>query len=149
MRTRQHASHDTCLQSRAKTFVCRNPTQDPCTFPTLLPQHVKEVMISRDGPFLETGVLALWMVKRWLDVVSLHDLPMEELMSCLVLSSQQRLILLFTGARTDSNNTQQQVPELTPTTPNKNSQMTAMIEALSFLGPFGPVVRDMDSCILL
>ena len=56
-------------------------------------------------------------------------------MSCLFLSSQQRLILPF------------QVPELTPTTPNKNSQMTAVIEALSFLGPRGHVARDMDSCI--
>ena len=55
--------------------------------------------------------------------------------------------LTFSGARTDSNNTQQHVPELTPTTPNKNSQMTPMIEALSFLGPFGPVARDMDSRI--
>ena len=38
----------------------------------------------------------------------------------------------FSGARTHSNNT---------------ADMTAMIEALSFLGPRGPVARDMDSCI--
>ena len=62
MRTRQHASQDICLQSRAKTSVCRSPKPDTRTF-TLVPQHVKEVMISRDGPFIQTGVLDLWMVK--------------------------------------------------------------------------------------
>ena len=38
----------------------------------------------------------------------------------------------FSGARTHSNNT---------------AEVTAMIEALSFLGPRGPVAQDMDSCI--
>ena len=38
----------------------------------------------------------------------------------------------FSGARTHSNNT---------------AEMSAMIEALSFLGPRGPVARDVDSCI--
>ena len=37
----------------------------------------------------------------------------------------------FSGARTHSNNT---------------AEMTAMIEALSFLGPHGPVSRDEQSC---
>ena len=27
--------------------------------------------------------------------------------------------------------------------------MTAMIEALSFLGPHGPVARDVESCIFM
>ena len=40
--------------------------------------------------------------------------------------------LAFTGARAQSNNT---------------TEMTAMIEALSFLGPHGPVARDEQSCI--
>ena len=40
--------------------------------------------------------------------------------------------LAFSGARTHSNN---------------NAEMTAMIEALSFLGPRGPVARDANSCI--
>ena len=40
--------------------------------------------------------------------------------------------LAFSGARTHSNNT---------------AQMTAMIEAMSFLGPHGPVARDVESCI--
>ena len=40
--------------------------------------------------------------------------------------------LAFSGARTRSNNT---------------AEMTAKIEALSFLGPHGPVARDSNSCI--
>ena len=40
--------------------------------------------------------------------------------------------LAFSGARAHSNNT---------------AEMTAMIEALSFLGPHGPVTRDEQSCI--
>ena len=40
--------------------------------------------------------------------------------------------LAFSSARTHSNNT---------------AEMTAMIEALSFLGPHGPVARDEQSCI--
>ena len=40
--------------------------------------------------------------------------------------------LAFSGARTHSNNT---------------AEMTAMMEALSFLGPRGPVARDVQSCI--
>ena len=40
--------------------------------------------------------------------------------------------LAFSGARTHSNNT---------------AAMTAMIEALSFLGPRGPVTHDVQSCI--
>ena len=39
--------------------------------------------------------------------------------------------LAFSAARTHSNNT---------------AEMTAMIEALSFLGPHGPVARDVVSC---
>ena len=38
----------------------------------------------------------------------------------------------FSGARTHSNNT---------------AEMSAMIEALSFLGPRGPVARDVESCV--
>ena len=40
--------------------------------------------------------------------------------------------LVFSGVRTHSNNT---------------AEMTAMIEALSFLGPHGPVARDDQPCI--
>ena len=41
--------------------------------------------------------------------------------------------LAFSGARTHSNNT---------------AEMIAMIEALSFLGPHGPVAQDVESCFL-
>ena len=40
--------------------------------------------------------------------------------------------LAFSGARTHSNNT---------------AEMSAMIEALPFLGPHGPVARDANLCI--
>ena len=42
--------------------------------------------------------------------------------------------LAFSGARTHSNNT---------------AEVTAMVEALSFLGLRGPVARDMDSCFFM
>ena len=42
--------------------------------------------------------------------------------------------LAFSGARTHSNNT---------------VEMTAMVEALSFLGPRGPVARDVVSCFFM
>ena len=57
---------------------------------------------------------------------------MGELMSCLVPTLPPRPTWLSL------------VPEHTPTTPLK---MTAMIEALSFLGPRGPVTHDEQSCI--
>ena len=38
-------------------------------FPTLVPQHVKEAMISEDGPFIQMVVLALLMAKLLLDGV--------------------------------------------------------------------------------
>ena len=50
----------------------------------------------------------------------------------LLRSSPPRLIFLFAGVRTHSNNT---------------AEMTAMIEARSFLGPRGPVARDANACI--
>ena len=40
--------------------------------------------------------------------------------------------IAFSGARTHSNNT---------------AEMTAMIKALSFLGPPGPIARETSSCI--
>ena len=67
----------------------------------------KEAMISEGGPFIRMVVLASRMVKLSLGGVSLHDLSVEELVSCLVLSSPPRLIL------------PPQVPELTPITPLK------------------------------
>ena len=48
----------------------------------------------------------------------------------LVVTTEARLA--FSGARAQSNNT---------------AEMNAMIEALSFLGPHGPVARDEESCI--
>ena len=39
------------------------------TFPMLVPQYVKEAMISEDGLFIQMEVLASLMVKLWLDGV--------------------------------------------------------------------------------
>ena len=64
--------------------------------------------------------------------VSVHDPLLDELMSCLVPWLPPRLILLSLVPKTQSNNT---------------AEITAMIEALSFLGPHGPVARHEQSCI--
>ena len=53
-------------------------------------------------------------------------------MSCLVPLIITEAHLAFSGVRTHSNNT---------------AEMTAMVEALSFLGPHGPVAGDEQSCI--
>ena len=42
--------------------------------------------------------------------------------------------LPFAGARNHSNNT---------------AEMSAMVEALSFLGPHGPLAREANSCVFL
>ena len=110
------------------TSACLSPKPDIRIFPTFVPQHVKEVLTSRDVPSIQTAVPALLMVKPQLDGVSLLDLTMEEQLFRLVQSSPPRLTLLSL------------VPELTPTT---LLRLTAMIEALSFLGPVArlPVMR--------
>ena len=79
-----------------------------------------------------TEVLALLMVKHLLD--GLHDLPTEEQILCLVLVITTEAHLAFAGARVHSN---------------KTAEMSAMVEALSFLWPHGPVVRDANSCVFL
>ena len=83
---------------------------------------MKEVLTSRDGPSIQTAVPALWMVKPQLDGVSLLDLSMEEQLFRLVQSSPPRLTLLSLVTLL---------------------RLTAMMEALSFLGPVArlPVIR--------
>ena len=110
--------------------------------PTFVPQHVKEAMISEDGPSILTGVVALWMVKLLLVGVPSLDLLMEENVMFGPVKGRIDIIfgpvitteahLAFAGARTHSNNT---------------AEMSAMIEALFFLGPLGPAARDANSCI--
>ena len=54
-----HAYQATCLSRHPwKNSVSRCPKPDIRTFPTLVPQHVKEAMISDDGPLKQTEVLA-------------------------------------------------------------------------------------------
>ena len=54
---------DTRLRSYIGTSACRSPKPADRIFPTFVPQHEKEAMTPRDGPAIQTGVLALWMVK--------------------------------------------------------------------------------------
>ena len=98
----------------------------------IVPQHVQEAMISEDGPSIQTEVVASWMVKLLLDggVISRSPHGRIDVMFGPVVATEAHLA--FSGARAHSNNT---------------AEMTAMIEALSFLGPHGPVARDEQSCI--
>ena len=97
----------TCLQSRTRTSAYQSSRPDIRTFPVLVPQHVKEEMITVDRLYLQMEVPALLMEKLLLDMVWFHDLSLEGFISCLVPSSPPRLILLF------------QVPGLTLITPLK------------------------------
>ena len=88
---------------------------------------------SKDGPSIQTWVLVSWMVTLagW-NVISRSHHGRIDIM--FVPSSPTKAHLAFSGARAHSNNT---------------AEMTSMIEALSFLGPHGPVVRDEQSCFFL
>ena len=69
------------------------------------------------------------MVKPWLGGVLSLDFPMKELMLFgPVFTTETHLA--FSSARARSNNT---------------AEMTAMVEALSFHGPHGPVARESNS----
>ena len=98
----------------------------------LVPQHVKEAMITRGWAFCTDGgirvvdgeTLAGWCV------ISRSPHGRIDVMFGPVVTTEAHLA--FSGARAHCNNT---------------GEMTAMIEALSFLGPHGPVARDEQSCI--
>ena len=95
------------------------------------PQHAKEAMTSRDGPPILTGVLAMWMVKLLAGWCVIARSPHGRIVVLFGPVITAEAHLAFSGARTHSNNT---------------AEMTAMIEALSFLGPRGLVARDANSC---
>ena len=87
-------------------------------------------MTSRDGPSILTGVLVDGeTLAGWSAIARSHHGRIA-IMFGLVITTEAHLA--FSGARTHSNNT---------------SEMTAMIEALSFLGPHGGVAQDKQSCI--
>ena len=77
-------------------------------------------------------VLALLIVKLLLDGCMISRSPHGriDVMFGPVVTTEAHLA--FSGARTHSKNT---------------AEMTALIEALSFVGPHGPVTRDEHSCI--
>ena len=93
---------------------------------------MKEATIIVDGLFIQMVVLTLLMVKLLLDggVISRSPHGRNDVMFGPVATTEAHSA--FSGARTHSNNT---------------AKMTAMIEALYFLGPHGPVTRDEQSCI--
>ena len=69
-----HAYQATCLTRHMpvvphRSFTCRDPKPDIHIFPTFVPQHVNEVMNSKDGLFVQMEVLASLMVKLLLDGV--------------------------------------------------------------------------------
>ena len=81
------------------------------------------------------GVPTLPMVKHLLNGVLLHDLSIEEYIYIYIMFSPvitTEAHLTFAGARIHSNN---------------SAEMSAMIEAPSFLEPHSPVARDANSCI--
>ena len=70
-----HAYQATCLTRHipavppVKISAYQRSKPDIRTFPMIVPQHVQEAMISEAGPFIQTEVLASWMVKLSLDGV--------------------------------------------------------------------------------
>ena len=62
-----HAYQARCLTRHMLAVLhrnaCRSPKPDTRTFSTFVPQHVKEVVTSRDGPSIQTEVLSLWIVR--------------------------------------------------------------------------------------
>ena len=90
-------------------------------------------MTIRDGPFTLTEVLALLMVKTFAGLGGAVALSLHGRLNIMfgpVITTEAHLA--FVCARVHCNNT---------------AEMTAMVEALSFLGPHGPVARDATSCI--
>ena len=118
--------------SQVRNFVCLLPMSGIRISPTFVPQHAKEAMIFRVGQSLQTGVLALWMVKPQLDGVLSHAIPhgRVDVMFGQVITTEAHFA--FEGGRVHSNHT---------------AEMSAVVEALSFLGPHGPVARDAHSCV--
>ena len=92
----------------------------------LVLQLAKEAMILWGGPSTQTVVLAETL-SGWGAVA--RSLPMEDFLSCVRTEAH----LAYAGARIHSNNT---------------AEMSAIIEALSFLGPRRPVDCDACSCFL-
>ena len=101
---------------------------DTRIFTMFVTQYAKEAMISRDGP--PTRVVDGETFGGWGVPSPRPPDGRNNIMFGLVITTEAHVA--FSSARTRSNNT---------------AEMTAMIEALSFLGPRGPVARDANSCI--
>ena len=83
-------------------------------------------MTSKDGPSIMTGVLA---TAGWGAIARSHHGRRDIMFGPVITTEAQ---LAFAGARVHSNNT---------------AEMTAMVEALSFLGLHGLVARAANPCV--
>ena len=128
MHIKRHVYQDACQLSWEKF---PSPKPDIRIFPMLIPQQrergndFRGWAIYTDGVtrVVDGGILAGWGVI----ALSLHG--RIDIMFGPVTTEAH---LPFSGATAHSNNT---------------AEMTAMIEALSFLAPHGPVAPDEESCI--
>ena len=117
---------------QSQRFCLPSASASNLHLPTVVPQHAKEAMISRCGPSTLTegtrladgSTLAGW------SAVARSSYLMDRCLVCPVITTEAHLA--FVGARVHSNCT---------------SEMSAIDEALSFLGPHGPVARDACYCV--
>ena len=131
-----HAYQATCLSRRVPAILEKIRLLKPKArypFPMLVPKHVKEAMISEDGPFIQTRVRVVdgEIFAGWGVIARSHHGRIDIMFGPVVTTEAH---LAFSGARPHSYNT---------------SEMTAIIEALSFRGSHGPVARDEELCIFL
>ena len=127
MHTRQRASFNTYLASRAKISGCPSPKPDTQYLPNARfitrerGNDYRGWAIYTDGGtrIVDGETLAGW------GVISRSPRGRIDVMFGPVVTTETHPA--FCGARAHSNNT---------------AEMTAMVEALSFLGPHGPVARD-------
>ena len=120
------------MPSRASTYACRNTKQDINIFPMFVSQHAKEVMISRDGPSFQTGgtrIVGGETLAGWGAIARSPSGRIDFVFRPVITTEA---LFPFSQAKTHSNN---------------SAEMTAMMEALLFLGPRGPVARYANSCI--
>ena len=124
------AMHFPGVPRRSSDFP--NPSPDIHIFPMIVPLQKNRAMIIMGGLFIQMVVLALWMVKTFAGWSVISRSPRGRIFVLFGPVITHEAHLACSGARTHSHNT---------------IEMTAMIDALSFLGSRGPVTHDEQSCI--
>ena len=129
--TYAHAYQSLCLAGSRSTFLaqgfaCQLSRPGIRIFLTLEPQHVKKAMIFKDGLFVLMEELASLRVKPHLVGALSPALPMEDF------SITTEAHVAYAGARLHSNN---------------SAELSSITEALSPLGPNGPVARNSQAPI--